>query len=157
MIETNFGEIDAAMGQSTREASSASQAATATSSNVQMMTSAAEELAASVSEMAQSMATSRVATDIAFAEAKSANEYTNKPSSAAEAMGGIISLIQNIAGQINLLALNATFESARAGEAGPYRRRSELCLRPPTRRRTPHVCLRGGDLRIQEQGRGFIR
>jgi methyl-accepting chemotaxis protein len=118
MIETNFGEIDAAVGQSTQEASSASQAATATSSNVQMMASAAEELAASVREIAQSMATSRVATDIAFAEAKSANEYTDKLSSAAEAMGGIISLIQSIAGQINLLALNATIESARAGEAG---------------------------------------
>jgi methyl-accepting chemotaxis protein len=118
MIETNFGEIDAAVGQSTREASSASQAATATSSNVQMMASAAEELAASVREISQSMATSRVATDIAFAEAKSANEYTDKLSSAAEAMGGIINLIQSIAGQINLLALNATIESARAGEAG---------------------------------------
>jgi methyl-accepting chemotaxis protein len=118
MIETNFGEIDAAVGQSTQETSSASQAATATSSNVQMMASAAEELAASVREIAQSMATSRVATDIAFAEAKSANEYTDKLSSAAEAMGGIISLIQSIAGQINLLALNATIESARAGEAG---------------------------------------
>jgi methyl-accepting chemotaxis protein len=87
MIETNFGEIDAAVGQSTQEASSASQAATATSSNAQMMASAAEESAASVSEIAQSMATSRVATDIAFAEAKSANEYTDKLSSAAEAMG----------------------------------------------------------------------
>jgi methyl-accepting chemotaxis protein len=118
MIETNFGEIDAAVGQSTREASSASQAATATSSNVQMMASAAEELAASVREISQSMATSRVATDIAFAEANSANEYTDKLSSAAEAMGGIINLIQSIAGQINLLALNATIESARAGEAG---------------------------------------
>ncbi|MPR09140.1 methyl-accepting chemotaxis protein [Microvirga tunisiensis] len=118
MIETNFGEIDAAVDQSTQEASSASQAATATSSNVQMMASAAEELAASVRETAQSMATSRVATDTAFTEAKSANEYTDKLSSAAEAMGGIISLIQSIAGQINLLALNATIESARAGEAG---------------------------------------
>ncbi|WP_262268683.1 methyl-accepting chemotaxis protein [Microvirga yunnanensis] len=118
MIETNFGEIDAAVGQSSREATSAGQAATATSSNVQMMASASEELAASVREIAQSMATSRAATDTAFAEAESANEYTNKLSAAAEAMGGIIGLIQSIAGQINLLALNATIESARAGEAG---------------------------------------
>jgi methyl-accepting chemotaxis protein len=118
MIETNFGEIDAAVGQSTLEANSASQAATATSGNVQMMASAAEELAASVREIAQSMASSRSATDVAFAEAESANEYTGKLTSAAEAMGGIISLIQSIAGQINLLALNATIESARAGEAG---------------------------------------
>ncbi|QRM27584.1 PAS domain-containing protein [Microvirga sp. VF16] len=87
MIETNFGEIDAAVGASTQEARSANQAAAETSSNVQMMASAAEELAASVREIAQSMATSRTATDVAFAEARSANEYTDKLSSATEAMG----------------------------------------------------------------------
>ena len=33
-------------------------------------------------------------------------------------MSGIVELIGNITGQINLLALNATIKSARAGEAG---------------------------------------
>jgi methyl-accepting chemotaxis protein len=118
MIDKNFGEIDETLGQSSREADHASQAATETSGNVQMMAAAAEELAASVGEISKSMATSRTATDVAFAEAKSASEFTGKLSAATEAMGGIVNLIQSIAGQINLLALNATIESARAGEAG---------------------------------------
>src|SRR5262249_15963019 len=60
----------------------------------------------------------RSATDTAFGEAQSATGFTRRLSDAATEMGGIVALIQNIAGQINLLALNATIESARAGEAG---------------------------------------
>jgi methyl-accepting chemotaxis protein len=118
IIDKNFGEIDAALDQSGQEAGEAAQAVTSTSSNVQMMASAAEELAASVREIAQSMANSRAATEVASAQARSAGEFTDKLSAAASAMGGIVGLIQNIAGQINLLALNATIEAARAGEAG---------------------------------------
>jgi methyl-accepting chemotaxis protein len=118
IIDRNFGEIDTALGHSDQEAREATAAVTSTSSNVQMMASAAEELAASVAEISQSMTNSRTATETAFNEAKSASEFTDKLSNAASAMGGIVGLIQNIAGQINLLALNATIEAARAGEAG---------------------------------------
>ncbi|HZH12477.1 MAG TPA: PAS domain-containing methyl-accepting chemotaxis protein [Microvirga sp.] len=118
IIDKNFSEIDASLDQSTQEASQAAQAATSTSSNVQMMASAAEELAASVGEIAQNMMNSRTATEATYSQAKSASGFTDQLSAATSAMGGIVGLIQNIAGQINLLALNATIEAARAGEAG---------------------------------------
>ncbi|MBD2746616.1 PAS domain-containing methyl-accepting chemotaxis protein [Microvirga sp. BT688] len=118
IIDRNFGEIGTALDHSGHEAREATAAVTSTSSNVQMMASAAEELAASVAEISQSMTNSRAATETAFNEAKSASEFTDKLSAATAAMGGIVGLIQNIAGQINLLALNATIEAARAGEAG---------------------------------------
>lgn len=77
-----------------------------------------EELSASVKEITESMAKSRVTTEKAYGIVEQADEQTNRLSDAAASMGGIVELINNIAGQINLLALNATIESARAGEAG---------------------------------------
>lgn len=77
-----------------------------------------EELSASVKEITESMTKSRAITEKAYAIVDQADGQTNKLSDAASSMGGIVELINNIAGQINLLALNATIESARAGEAG---------------------------------------
>jgi PAS domain S-box-containing protein len=118
LIDHNFGEIDGAVDRSTSEARAASMAADETSSNVQMVAASAEELAASIGEISQSMTKSRTATDNAFERAAAAGQCTEKLTTAAQAMNGIVGLIQNIAGQINLLALNATIEAARAGDAG---------------------------------------
>jgi methyl-accepting chemotaxis protein len=118
LIEQNFAEIDHALGQSNRQTTDASASASETSNNVQMMAAAAEELASSVAEISEAMAKSRAETDSAAAQADTADQATERLTNAATSMGGIIGLIQNIAGQINLLALNATIEAARAGEAG---------------------------------------
>ncbi|MBX9931709.1 MAG: PAS domain-containing methyl-accepting chemotaxis protein [Methylobacterium sp.] len=118
LVEKNFGDIDGAIARSNEESLAASGAAESTAMNVQTMAAAAEELAASVSEISQSMSKSRSATDDANAQVHAAGQFTHELSQAAAAMGGIVGLIQTIAGQINLLALNATIESARAGDAG---------------------------------------
>ena len=93
-------------------------AASSASANVQMVASAAEELASSVREISESMTKSRAASDGAYTQAVDANNATSRLNEAAKSMGGIIDLIQSIASQINMLALNATIESARAGDAG---------------------------------------
>jgi PAS domain S-box-containing protein len=118
LIDKNFGEMDEAIEQSNSEARSASRAADETSTNVQMVAASAEELAASIGEISQSMAKSRSATDRAFDQAVAVGQNTEKLTRAAQSMSGIVGLIQSIAGQINLLALNATIEAARAGDAG---------------------------------------
>jgi PAS domain S-box-containing protein len=118
LIDQNFGEIDGAIGLSTNEANSAAAAAGQTSSNVQAVAASAEQLAASIGEISQSMAKSRSATENAFEQIISVGKNTDTLATAAQAMNGIVGLIRNVASQINLLALNATIESARAGEAG---------------------------------------
>jgi methyl-accepting chemotaxis protein len=118
MIDRNFSEIDQAVARSTHESGTALEAASTTRDNVQTMAAAAEEMAASVAEISQMMAKSQIATDSAFEQTNAAGSFAQKLSDAAAAMGGIVGLINTIAGQINLLALNATIESAREGEAG---------------------------------------
>jgi methyl-accepting chemotaxis protein len=118
LIDRNFGEIEHAVAHSTKAAALASSAADSTSGNVQTVAAAAEELAASVAEMSQSIVRSQGATDTAYACVQEADGHTKRLAETATAMTSIVGLIQNIAGQINLLALNATIEAARAGEAG---------------------------------------
>ncbi|QJE73937.1 HAMP domain-containing protein [Aerophototrophica crusticola] len=86
--------------------------------NVQTVAAAAEELSASVSEIArQVVGASRVA-EQAVAEATATRGSVRELADAAQRIGAVVQLIQDIASQTNLLALNATIEAARAGDAG---------------------------------------
>ncbi|WP_244478028.1 methyl-accepting chemotaxis protein [Methylobacterium sp. Leaf86] len=96
----------------------ATDASSQTLMNVQTVASAAEELSASIGEIAQSLARSRFEVDAIHDQATIADRSTAKLKEAATSMNGVVQLIQGVGGQINLLALNATIEAARAGEAG---------------------------------------
>ncbi|MBN9598684.1 MAG: PAS domain-containing methyl-accepting chemotaxis protein [Afipia sp.] len=85
---------------------------------METVASGAEELNASVRQIAEAMRKSRDTALEAVARVESADERARQLHHAASAMEGIVEIIGNITGQINLLALNATIESARAGEAG---------------------------------------
>ncbi|WP_420564429.1 methyl-accepting chemotaxis protein [Thalassobaculum sp.] len=88
------------------------------SATVQQVAAGAEQLDSSVQEIARSTAMSTEQVNRAIQQTGSADTAVADLAKSADAMGGIIELIQDIAAQINLLALNATIESARAGEAG---------------------------------------
>lgn len=118
LVDENLGAIGNAVQLVAQQATSASSGATQTTANVQAVASGAEELHASVMEISQTMTKSKTEADDAYNKIVAADEETRKLASAAQAMNGIVELIQDIAGQVNLLSLNATIEAARAGEAG---------------------------------------
>ncbi len=88
------------------------------SSNMQSVATATEELSASVEEIGRQVRDSNRIADAAVVQAKETDGRIGKLSHAAQQIGDVVKLITAIAEQTNLLALNATIEAARAGEAG---------------------------------------
>ncbi|MEP3115844.1 HAMP domain-containing methyl-accepting chemotaxis protein [Nisaea sp.] len=96
-------------------ASSASNQAT---ENVQTVASAAEELSASITEISQQVSRSTQVADQAVEDAEQSRVLVHRLADNSAKIGEVVKLITDIAEQTNLLALNATIEAARAGEAG---------------------------------------
>jgi methyl-accepting chemotaxis protein len=100
------------------QSSSVAAGAEQASANVQTMAASAEEMSSSVLEInKQTNEASKTAND-AVVRAEESTEAVRLLAAEAGDIGEVISLIQDIAEQTNLLALNATIEAARAGEAG---------------------------------------
>ena len=95
--------------------SSATQQASA---NVQTVAAASEELSASIAEISSQVSKSSTVARDAVGEIGQTNKTMEGLVSSSSKIGDVIKLINDIAEQTNLLALNATIEAARAGEAG---------------------------------------
>lgn len=89
-----------------------------TAQNVQTISAATEEMSSTVAEISQQITrTSSIAGD-AVELASGAQTTMQELVQTAESISDVLGLIKDIAEQTNLLALNATIEAARAGEAG---------------------------------------
>jgi methyl-accepting chemotaxis protein len=103
--------------QTSSQAGIASEAADHISRNVQTLASGAEQMGASIGEISSNATeAARVAQDAV--QAAAASTTINQLGTSSAKIGNVIKLITSIAEQTNLLALNATIEAARAGEAG---------------------------------------
>ncbi len=89
-----------------------------TSQQSSVVSAAAEQLGASVNEIARQMTHANQVTDGAMGETRNSEGMVTELLQAAQKIGAVSQLIASIANQTNLLALNATIEAARAGEAG---------------------------------------
>jgi methyl-accepting chemotaxis protein len=117
-ISRSIDEVSNAISAASRQSNNAASASAATTTSVQAVAAGAEELDASVKEIAVTMSKSKSATETASGRVNAANQATQLLATTAKSMSGIVELIEGIADKINLLALNATIESARAGDAG---------------------------------------
>ena len=89
-----------------------------TSTNVQSVASATEEMAGSINEIGRQVLDSNRIANEAVDQAQKTDARIAELSLAASRIGDVTKLITTIAEQTNLLALNATIEAARAGDAG---------------------------------------
>lgn len=100
--------------QATQAAASSQQ----TTSSVQTIATATEEMTSTIAEISQQVAGAAKAAMEATNKMSETNQQMTVLSETADNIGKVVEMISSIAEQTNLLALNATIESARAGEAG---------------------------------------
>jgi methyl-accepting chemotaxis protein len=124
-VSTASTELERAAGTLTKTAETTQQlsgvvasASEEASANVNSVASAAEEMSGSVHEIARQVQVSSKIAAEAVSQAEKTDARITELSNAASRIGDVVKLITAIAEQTNLLALNATIEAARAGEAG---------------------------------------
>lgn len=104
--------------QTLSQAGSVAAASEQASVNVQTVAAATEQLTASIGVIGQRVSESASIATEATEQAEQTSRAVVGLDEAAQKIGQVIQLIDDIAEQTNLLALNATIEAARAGEAG---------------------------------------
>jgi len=99
-------------------ASIVASASVETTTNVETVSAAVEELSASSREIGQQVLRSAEIARAAVDQVRVGQSKIDSLREAATTIGQVVELINDVAEQTNLLALNATIEAARAGEAG---------------------------------------
>jgi methyl-accepting chemotaxis protein len=117
-MATTAEALSGIAGEAEQQVQLVSASSSVTSSNVQSVAAATEELHQSISQISQQAAQAHGEAERAAGIVKNANERITQLSSGASQIGHVVNMIRDVAEQTNLLALNATIEAARAGEAG---------------------------------------
>ena len=101
-----------------RDADSAAETSSQSSTSVGAVAAATEEMSHSISEIYNQINGVKDIIDKVQTTTRSAQADVADLMEEAGRISDVVTIIQNIAGQTNLLALNATIEAARAGEMG---------------------------------------
>jgi methyl-accepting chemotaxis protein len=111
-------ELSQSAGATSTQSSALSQAGTDVRVQVETVAAAVEEMTASISEIATSASEAAIVAGRAVEIAARTNTLVVRLGESSTEIDDVVRLISSIAEQTNLLALNATIEAARAGEAG---------------------------------------
>jgi methyl-accepting chemotaxis protein len=117
-MENVSTEIEASTKHILQRAQSVTDNSAEAASNIREVASLADELTSSISEISAQVNNSSKVSREGVEKSNSTQQSVENLSVAADKIGEAAGLISNIAEQTNLLALNATIEAARAGEAG---------------------------------------
>jgi methyl-accepting chemotaxis protein len=117
-LEASAGTLTKTSDMTIEMSGSAMAAAQSMSDNVQSVAAAAEEITSSVHEIGRQVQESNRIAASAVEQAGNADQSIARLSQSAARIDNVVKLITAVAEQTNLLALNATIEAARAGEAG---------------------------------------
>ena len=112
------GQLTSAGQDNASRAHAMDEASGRTAGTVQTVAAAAEELSASIAEVARNVTEVGQVVGAAATQANASRTRIDGMTEAATRIGDVVQVIGNIAAQTNLLALNATIEAARAGDAG---------------------------------------
>ncbi|MAP96353.1 MAG: chemotaxis protein [Ponticaulis sp.] len=118
LLKDTAGQVDSLARETTNNASNAASATEKAYHNVETVAAASEELSASVTEIIQSISTANASVEESATVTTDTTAHVSELALAVSKIGDVVTLISDIAEQTNLLALNATIEAARAGEAG---------------------------------------
>ena len=111
-------QVESIAKDTTTSATNAVDATGRANQNVETVAAAAEELSASVAEIIHSIASANTSVEETATVTTNTSRDVSELANAVAKIGAVVTLISDIAEQTNLLALNATIEAARAGEAG---------------------------------------
>ncbi|MHA1546203.1 MAG: methyl-accepting chemotaxis protein [Alphaproteobacteria bacterium] len=117
-MESTAKSLSSIATRTTDQATSAAGASEEASQNTQAVAAGAEQLAASIAEISNQINHTKTVVSKASDATTQTDARIAGLAEAAQKISEVVSLIQDIAEQTNLLALNATIEAARAGEAG---------------------------------------
>jgi methyl-accepting chemotaxis protein len=117
-VATRSGAVSSEAGSMNSTMAGAQQAVQLTSRDMGSVAAAAEEMSAAIAEVSRSAEQARAIATEASERGRDVASRIDALGQAANEIGQVTRLIQDVSNQTRLLALNATIEAARAGEAG---------------------------------------
>ena len=117
-LQSTAESMRAIADKTAQSSSTVASSAEEASSNVATVASAMEEMSVSSNEIASQVVSASTKSNDTAQNASKASDTVGNLNGLVENIGEVVTSIKDIAEQTNLLALNATIEAARAGEAG---------------------------------------